>query len=181
MDRRLFVLCTTSAISTALAGCLGGDGDDNVPENTEATDSPDESSEYQYDESRQDSVFVENMEAREAVVDVLMEHTADSEVVINNTYRVPAETGLEIPDIATVEAEYDVTAIYDETTEEYNWTVLTCAHEDGPEAGGETALGIEVDERYDGNLGIYLTDCDESGAGERGELTYDNHEDYVID
>lgn len=180
MDRRFFLRYTTAGFSSVFAGCIGGNTDLDGAENTKPSGSQSRTSEYQYDGSRHDPIFIENMVNFQVVVDVRVEHLEDSDVLIDNSYRVPAKTGLEIPDIAAVGSGHEVRATYGETTEEYGWTVLTCAHEDGPEAGGETAVGIEVDDRYEGSLAILHTGCDEAGAGDHRELPYEEHDEYIV-
>lgn len=167
--RRRQVLLGAVAVLAGVAGCSGSeDSSDHL------------STEYRYDESRQDSLFIENFVDTEVTVDVRIVHSAN-ETMIENSYHIPPATGVEIPDIADVESEYTVAATYDGTTKTDEWTVLTCAHEDGPEAGGETAIGIEVDELYEDSFAIIHTGCDEKRAENHRDLTYDDHEEYKID
>ncbi|WP_255193112.1 hypothetical protein [Natronobeatus ordinarius] len=187
MNRRKVITGTGIALFTPMIGCLDrnqsteddmhNDNDTSgEDENDDIDTEPQNGEEDTYDESRQDPIFIENTTDDEIVVEVFVEQKSSGEELIENKYEVPSKTGLEIPSIADVGSEYRITAKFDGMVEEYDWTVLTCAR--GPGAGTGTALGVEIAE---GELYILHTDCDEIGAGEKIELTYENHEEYIID
>ncbi|USZ72122.1 hypothetical protein [Natronosalvus halobius] len=190
MKRRTFVAGTGIAFSLPIAGCLdevstsrASDGNDNTPgdtneQNDDSGGQPTDDNSYTYDETRHDSIFIENTIETEIVVEVIVERKSDRNVLIENVYAVPPETGIEIPDIAKVGNEYAITAKFEKKVDTFDWTVLTCAHEEGPEVGGETALGVEI---IDDEPRILHTGCDESGAGDNRDLTYENHEKYAKD
>ena len=190
MKRRTFVAGAGIAFSFPIAGCLDEvstsrtpDGNDSTTgetndQNDDTESQPADNDSYTYDESRRDSIFIENTTETEIVVELHVERKSDGNVLIENVYAVPPETGVEIPDIAEVGSEYAITAKYNETVDMLDWTVLTCAHEEGPEVGGETALGVEI---IDDEIHIIPTDCDETGAGDNRNLTYRDHEEYVKD
>lgn len=190
MKRRTFVAGTAIAFSLPIAGCLdevstsrtpgGNDSatEDTNDQNDDTESQPANNDSYTYDESRRDSIFIENTTETEIIVELHVERKSDGHVLIESEYAVPPETGVEIPDIAEVGDEYAITAKYNGVVDTFDWTVLTCAHEEGPEVGGETALGVEI---IDNEPRILHTDCDESGAGGNRNLTYKDHEKYVKD
>lgn len=192
MNRRKILIASGITLFTSITGCLGGkfnaerngneddihNETDGENRNNNTNNHSNDDGKYTYDESRQDPIFIENTTDSEIVVELLVVQKSDGETLIENAYKVPRRTGLEIPDIADVESEFEITAEYDGMVEEYDWTVLTCAHDKGPEVGGETALGVEITED---ELQILNTGCDEAGAGENMDLTYKNHKEYKID
>ncbi|WP_137289064.1 hypothetical protein [Natronorubrum halophilum] len=190
MKRRTFVAGIGIAFSLPATGCLDEvstsgtpDGNDDTTENSneqndETGSQPADDDSYTYDESRHDPIFVENTTETEIVVELHVERKSDENVLIENVYAVPPETGIEIPDIAEVGNEYAITAKYNEMVDTFDWNVLTCANKAGPEAGGETALGVEI---IDDEPHISNTNCDETGAGDDRNLTYRDHEEYVKD
>ncbi|RKD88550.1 hypothetical protein [Halopiger aswanensis] len=186
MRRRKFIVGVGIAFS--LPGCLNerspSETSDNNHDPTEDSDERDDNTDsqtdgnnsYTYDESRQDPIFIENTKEEEVIVKLSVEQKSDGETLVENVYSIPPKTGIEIPNIAKVENEYIVTAEYDENVDTFDWSVLTCAHEDGSEIGGETSLGVEI---ADDDLHIYHTDCDMVGAGDNQNLTYENHKEYM--
>ncbi|WP_162989788.1 hypothetical protein [Natronorubrum halophilum] len=190
MKRRTFVAGTGIAFSLTVTGCLDEvstsrtpDGNDDATEdsneqNDETGSQPVDDDSYTYDESRHDPIFVENTIETEIVVELHVERKSDEKVLIDNVYAVPPETGIEIPDIAKVGNEYTITAKYNEMVDTFDWKVPTCAHVDGPEVGGEDALGVKI---IDDEPHIFSTPCDVAGAGDDLDLTYSDHEKYVKD
>lgn len=188
MNRRRVLADAGLALSTLLGGCLDGSaytgrtggGDDGTHIENRTVNADGESTDdekYTYDESRRDSIFVKNTTNDEVVVEILVERKSDGEILVENAYNIPRKTGLEIPDVAAVGDEYAITAKYDGVAEEHDWTVLSCAHEEGPAIGGETALDVDI---FRGKPYFVHSDCDESGTRANRDLTYKDHGEYVI-
>jgi len=177
MKRRAFIAGMGLTAPTLVAGCLNTSREDSPEEKEtsgEESETTDGTESDESDGSRRDSIFVENLTDDEIIVEVHVERKADSERLVDNSYEIPKATGLEIPDIGEVGAEYAITTAHNGETETFDWRVLTCTND--ADDSGATDLGIEIS---DDGVWIGNNDCDETGSGDRRELSYEHHEDYL--
>ena len=162
MKRRDLMALLMIAGGSSTVGCIASDGGNP----TGGRDSG--------DETRRDSIFVENEDERTYEGRLTVER--DDEALLDARYEVPPETGLEIPDVGAVGYRYAVTATFADQTVEHEWEVRRCERDDGtPYRGDNTDLGVAI---IDGSLGVASNDCNALSYGINLDLEYVDHEEY---
>jgi len=176
MNRRylLSVVCTLGTAS--VVGCLESSEDQSSP--TESGDSNNSSIQEDSGDptSRLDDVYVENRDDEPHKGALIISKAG--ETIVDARYEVPAKTGLLVPDIGEVGAQYDVHAEFDGQTVEGTWEVLSCERDNEDVEGDNTNLGVIVHEE---GVNIAINGCDEFVVGHLLELEYVDHEEHRKD
>lgn len=176
MNRRS-VLALFGVTSLPFSGCLGGSGETNT-----ATETPTPTSNGTETETptsneteilREDSVYVENFDDDPYRLRLKITKEGTEEVILNNKYELPAERGIEIPEVGHEQQTYSVKVVIEDGPRgTYEWTIDDCDFNNGE----DTALGIQI---KDGHVNFLTNDCDVVSVGY--ELTYSYHQRYIIE
>lgn len=181
MKRRMFLTAIEITVTAIFAGCLSGESEPkggNHTDDTEQSPTEDQAEETEVSPTkteipRVDSIYIENFDEilHRFRLEVTEKNTDN--LILNNRYEVPAESGMEIPAIGREQQTYSVkVVIEDGPRRTYGWTVGDCDFNNG----GDTALGVRM---QDGDVNFLTNDCDAVSVGY--ELTYSNHRRYIIE
>lgn len=180
MDRRQLLAATGITLTTSLAGCYGldprpGDGEDGTPDgNGEADDGEDgthgEDDDAAGSQVSTHSLFVENLDEAARRLDVEVTGREDDDHLIEGTYEVPDERGIEFRREIAWDRTFEVTVTLESgLSDSFEWAIASCPGARAEDGGSEQQDGsrngsvrIEPDAA---DLSFVTDSCDEIVAG----------------
>lgn len=180
MDRRQLLAATGITLTTSLAGCYGldprpGDGEDGTPDGNGETDDGEDGTDGEDDDATGSqvsthSLFVENLDEAARRLDVEVTGREDDDNLIEGTYEIPDERGIEFRREIAWDRTLEVTVTLESgVSDAFDWSVASCpgaraADGESEQQGGSRNGSVRI-EPDAADLSFVTDSCDEIVAG----------------